>query len=187
MGISGIVVTALIALLMAGPVAAQNCQTFYNPALPMPVSDHYECYQRFVWYNQGKGSWCARDWYRSCMHSGWHDAQSERIGNSGWQDENGNPITNSPDGWVTGYSSRDDGRVAPQKIYVSGGQIIVYPYVCRGSLKKSPGDPGQRIQSNDALAQEYFPDPTLAEIRRYISSGACNGCAGQGNLMGNGC
>ncbi len=41
----------LAALMFAAPAEAQNCQTFYNPVLPMPVSDHYECYQRFVWYN----------------------------------------------------------------------------------------------------------------------------------------
>ena len=62
---------ALVALVVAAPVAAQNCQTFYNPALPITGitgnDRHYKCYQRFVWFNQGKGSWCARDWYRSCM------------------------------------------------------------------------------------------------------------------------
>ncbi|MCY4287631.1 MAG: hypothetical protein OXC63_03470 [Aestuariivita sp.] len=151
----------------------------------------YDCYQRFVWHNQGKGSWCARDWYRSCMHAGLIN-EVNPDGSTWVKDPNGpeggdNRVESGQNGWVTGYTYRDKGRVAPQKLYVSGGQIIVEPYVCRGYLKTSPDDPGQRIQSNDARAQEYFPAPTLAEIRRYVSSGACVGCPGRGNLMGNGC
>ena len=176
-------------MVVAAPVAAQNCQTFYNPALPMRVvaGDHYECYQRFVWFNQGKGSWCERDWYRSCMHSGWHDAKITNQQSGEWIDESGNAIESSSDGWITGYAKHDDGRVAPQNIYVYGGQIIVHPYVCRGSLKSSPEDPGQRIQSNDDRAKMFFPNPTLSEIRQYITSGSCGGCPGAGNQAGTGC
>ena len=181
---------ALVALVVAAPVAAQNCQTFYNPALPITGitgnDRHYKCYQRFVWFNQGKGSWCARDWYRSCMHSGWHDANGNDREEHAWTDEDGNPITES-NGWVTGYSAHDDGRVAPRQIYVSGGQIIVHPYVCRNSLKTSPEDPGQRIESNDDRAKMFFPNPTLSEIRTYKTSGSCGGCPAGGNLTGTGC
>ncbi len=182
---------ALIMVGLAAPVEAQNCQTFYNPALPMPVSDHYECYQRFVWYNQGKGSWCARDWYRSCMHAGLID-KTEFDDDTWVKDPNlpasgDNLIEAGQNGWVTGYTARDKGKVAPQRLYVSGGQIIVHPYVCRRSLKTSPDDPGQRIASNDAKAEEFFPTPTLAEIQRYVSSGACSRCPAQGNQTGTGC
>ncbi len=178
---------ALVATVIVAPVWAQNCQTFYNPVLPMPVSDHYKCYQRFVWFNQGKGSWCARDWYRSCMHAGWHHANGSNTNEHNWTDEDGNLIRNGPNGWVTGYSEHDDGRVAPRNIYVSGGQIIVHPYVCRGSLKTSPEDPGQRIESNDDRAKMFFPNPTLSEIRTYKTSGSCGGCPAGGNLAGTGC
>ncbi len=180
---------ALIMVGLAAPVEAQNCQTFYNPALPMPVSDHYECYQRFVWYNQGKGTWCARDWYRSCMSEGLNDT----IGEGTWvKDPNlpasgDNLIEAGQTGWVTGYVEKDKGKVAPRKVYVSGGQIIVKPYVCRGSLKTSPDDPGQRIEATDARAEAFFPNPTLAEIRKYVRSGACGGCPAQGNMDGTGC
>ncbi len=191
--------TALIALLMTGQVWAQNCQTFYNPELPITGitgnDRHYKCYQRFVWFNQGKGSWCARDWYRSCMHSGWHDVQVRNM-NGIWVkdpsqdaglDGGANRIEVGQNGWVTGYAPHDTGRVAPREIYVSGGQIIVYPYVCRGSLKTTPEDPGQRIQSNDGRAKMFFPNPTLSEIRTYKTSGSCGGCPAGGNLTGTGC
>ena len=192
---------ALVAMVVAAPVHAQNCQTFYNPALPIPTGvisgtdRDYKCYQRFVWYNQGKGSWCARDWYRSCMHSGWHDVQVRNMNGIWVKDPNLPNAENDPNnrievgqnGWVTGYAPHDDGKVAPREIYVSGGQIIVYPYVCRGSLKTSPEDPGQRIESNNALAKEYFPNPTLSEIRTYKTSGSCGGCPAGGNLTGTGC
>ena len=185
---------ALLMVGLAEPVEAQNCQTFYNPALPMPVSDHYECYQRFVWYNQGKGSWCARDWYRSCMHAGWLDAQGGQDfpGDTWVKDPNlpargDNLIEAGHNGWVTGYTERDKGKVAPQKLYVSGGQIIVHPYVCFRSLKTTPNDPGRRIASNDERAEMFFPNPTLPEIRRYVSSGECSGCTAQGNETGDGC
>ena len=183
---------ALVMVGLAAPVAAQNCQTFYNPALP-GTGDHYKCYQRFVWRQQ-QGSWCERDWYRSCMHAGWLSAQSlNAIEGSTWvKDPNldasgDNLVEAGQNGWVTGYTERDDGRVAPQKLYVSGGQIIVEPYVCRNSLKTSPDDPGRRIQSNDARAEMFFPSPTLAEIRRYVSSGSCGACPGRGNMAGDGC
>ena len=178
---------ALVASMMASPVMAQNCQTYYRPWEPMTgPGGHYGCYQRFVWYNQGKGSWCARDWYRSCMHSGLHNETGGNNSPHAWTDEAGNPITES-EGWVTGYSAHDDGRVAPRNIYVSGGQIIVHPYVCRGSLKTSPEDPGQRIESNDSRAMELFPNPTLAEIQQYKTSGACSACPAAGNDTGTGC
>ncbi|MCY4238174.1 MAG: hypothetical protein OXC93_07450, partial [Rhodospirillaceae bacterium] len=162
---------------------------------PMGVvgGDHYKCYQRFVWFNQGKGSWCARDWYRSCMHSGWHDSKARNTLSGSWvKDPNldasgDNLIEASPEGWVTGYAAHDTGRVAPREIYVSGGRIIVYPYVCRGSLKTSPEDPGQRIESNDDRAKMFFPNPTLSEIRTYKTSGSCGGCPAGGNLAGTGC
>ena len=181
----------------SAPSPAQNCRTFYNPALPLPPGlgggdVHYNCYQRFVWYNQGKGSWCARDWYRSCMHSGWHDVQIRNM-NGIWvkdpnlPDNGDNLIEAGQNGWVTGYAPHDTGRVAPRNIYVSGGQIIVYPYVCRGSLKTSPDDPGRRIESNDARAMALFPSPTLSEIRQYKTSGSCKGCPAAGNDTGTGC
>ena len=182
---------ALVGIGLAAPVAAQNCQTFYNPELPITgISGndrHYKCYLRFVWFNQGKGSWCARDWYRSCMHAGWHEANVGNTAAHAWTDADGNAITDGPNGWVTGYSEHDDGRVAPRNIYVSGGQIIVHPYVCRGSLKTSPEDPGQRIESNDDRAKMFFPNPTLSEIRTYKTSGSCGGCPAGGNLTGTGC
>ena len=185
---------ALVAMVVAAPVHAQNCQTFYNPALPFPSGlsgndRDYECYQRFVWYNQGKGSWCARDWYRSCMHSGLHEETGGNNSPHDWKDEDGNSIAgnSSNNGWVTGYSDHDDGRVAPRNIYVSNGTIIVYPYVCRNSLKTSPNDPGQRIESNDDRAKMFFPNPTLSEIRTYKTSGSCGGCPAGGNLTGTGC
>ncbi len=182
---------ALVAMVVAAPAEAQNCQTFYNPALPITGitgnDRHYKCYQRFVWFNQGKGSWCARDWYLSCMHSGWHDANGGNTEEHDWEDENGNLIRNGPNGWVTGYSEHDDGRVAPRNIYVSNGTIIVHPYVCRNSLKTTPEDPGQRIESNDDRARMFFPNPTLSEIRTYKTSGSCGGCPAEGNMAGTGC
>ncbi|MCY3983272.1 MAG: hypothetical protein OXE85_05075, partial [Roseovarius sp.] len=139
--------------------------------------------------NQGKGSWCARDWYRSCMHAGWHHANGSNIEEHDWQYENGNLIRDdtTTTGWVTGYSEHDDGRVAPRRIYVSGGQIIVHPYVCRGSLKKTPEDPGRRIESGDARAMEFFPSPTLSEIQTYKTNGSCGACPAEGNMAGDGC
>ena len=178
---------ALAATLVAAPVHAENCQTFYNPTLP-GTGDAYKCYQRFVWHQQ-QGSWCERDWYLSCMHAGWHEETGGNNSPHDWKDEDGNSIAgnSSNNGWVTGYSEHDDGRVAPRNIYVSAGTIIVYPYVCRNSLKTSPDDPGRRIESNDARAMQLFPNPTLSEIRRYITSGACGDCPGAGNQAGTGC
>ena len=172
---------ALAASMMASPVMAQNCQTFF-------AGGDYKCYQRFVWYNQGKGSWCAKDWYRSCMHAGWHEANASNNAEHDWEDADGNLIREGgATGWVIGYSEHDDGRVAPRNIYVSGGTIIVHPYVCRRSLQKMPNGPGQRIESNDSRAMEFFPNPTLSEIRQYKTSGSCGACPAEGNLAGDGC
>ena len=190
------IAAALVAMMFAAPVHAQNCQTFYNPALPITGIQgndrHYKCYQRFVWFNQGKGSWCARDWYRSCMHSGLHNDIFNEGGNVLVMDPNlaasgDNLASAQSPGWKTGYTVKDKSKAAPQRFYASGGQIIVVPYVCRGSLKKTPEDPGQRIQSNDAQAEYHFPNPTLSEIRQYKTSGSCGGCPAAGNQQGTGC
>ncbi|MCY4303180.1 MAG: hypothetical protein OXC62_00065 [Aestuariivita sp.] len=177
---------ALVAMVVAAPVAAQNCMTFF-------AGGDYDCYQSFVWHNQGKGTWCARDWYRSCMHSGLNSRKlldgmdDHRLVMDPNQPASGNNLGSEQNGWVTGYTFKDKSKAAPQRFYASGGQIIVHPYVCRGSLKKSPGDPGQRIQSNDSRAEMFFPAPTLAEIRRYIKTGSCGGYAAGGNQDGTGC
>ena len=184
-----------MALALAAPVAAQNCQTFYNPALPITGitgnDRHYKCYQRFVWFNQGKGSWCARDWYRSCMHAGLHSDIFKDGDDQLVMDPNlpgsGSNLASAQTGWMTGYTLKDKSKAAPQRFYASGGQIIVEPYVCLNSLKTSPEDPGQRIESNDARAEMFFPNPTLSEIRTYKTSGSCGGCPAGGNLAGTGC
>jgi len=94
-------------------------------------------------------------------------------------------LVSSQSGWVIGYTAKDTGKVSPHHFYASGGEIIVYPYVCGGSLKTSPRDPGQRIQSNDDRARAFFPNPTLSEIRQYIGDGGCSDCSGRGDMDGN--
>ena len=100
---------------------------------------------------------------------------------------------NIPGGWVKGYTAKDTGMVSPHWFYVDAnfqGVIIGFPVVCRGSLKTTPDDPGQRITSTDAEARAFFPGLdglTLAEIQTYKTSGSCGGCPGRGNQTGTGC
>ena len=180
--------------MFAAPVEAQNCQTFYNPVLPMPVSDDYECYQRFVWYNQGKGSWCAKDWYRSCLHSGLRNSDGTRwsgdntpVFNPNEPDSGNNLLTSIGNGWIFGYTHKDKGKVSQHWFYVDNGVIIGFPYVCGGSLKTTPDDPGQQITSTDLTARTFFENLTLAEIQTYKTSGSCGGCPAAGNNDGTGC
>jgi len=77
----------LAALTMTSPAQAQehmyqgfNCRSYPGiPTTPSAMRENmekenpgnsYECYQISIWYSQ-EGSWCAKHWYQSCMHSGW--------------------------------------------------------------------------------------------------------------------
>ena len=158
----------------------------------------YECRRIYVFYAQ-EGSWCAKDWYRSCMGKGLRNASagSDNVwvidptlpdGTGPGQVLNtANLVSALADGWIVGYTDVDKGKVAPQNLYISSGSIIVHPYVCGSSMKKFPKDPGQRIQSNDEMAKMYFPNPTLQEIQRYVGTGACQSCPAEGNMNGDGC
>ncbi len=202
-------ITLLLLAVLVTPAQAQeymhrgyDCRSYpgagFNINWPEAGYD-YACRQIYVFYAQ-QGSWCARDWYRSCMHAGWNNrdlfanSDSEFVidptlpeGNGAGQLRNTSNQVSSQNGWVVGYTARDKGKVAPQNLYISSGSIIVYPYVCRGYLKTSPNDPGQRIQSNDEMAKMYFPNPTLQEIQRYVGTGACQSCPAEGNMNGDGC
>ena len=117
---------ALVGMVMAAPVEAQNCQTFYNPAFPGAEGDKaYDCYRSYVWHQQ-QGSWCARDWYRECLHKGyrsrslWAEQGAIPVFNPNEPASGNNLLTSLGTGWIFGYRSGDTGMVS-QRVQVWHG------------------------------------------------------------------